>query len=310
MKLLILTLFTFFSLSTWAENLSVACTDFVGKSKMIRGCGVVGFNFEIISKEIAKKIGPDFTQLRLIGWDEKSNSAFLAASKKTLLEKICYSDLDSIIRINIKTNSIEQLWDTKAQINDVLDNMNTMTVLKHSMVKNSSEAHNCDPLLFINKVSRVGSNLGSRYNALLNENNNILIPGIGHSTIYFFSSDFKKLLGSFFITEPQNLLIDAIVSEKGTIFALLRDMPKQQICVVEFELESGNMIKKKCAPKNLELTYLSRGKHPYIFTREFQKGEKIISIKDWFAGVYKFYDFKPNAFYPQYFFPHMQIESE
>jgi hypothetical protein len=225
-----------------------------------------------------------------------------------LIEKICYSDLDRIFKINLKTKTIEQLWDTQSQITDVLDNMNSMTVLKHSMVNSATEAHNCDPLLFINKVRQVGTNLGSRYNSLLNENNHILIPGVGHPTIYFFSSDLKKLLGSFFITEPQNILIDAVVSEKGMIIALLRDMPKQLVCIWEFDVESGAMIRKKCAPKNIELISLLNGKTPFVLKRESNNGERIISIKDWFAGDNKIFDFKPKAFYPQYFFPHMKIE--
>jgi hypothetical protein len=310
MKLLILFVALIFSTLAVADGPNVLCTDFVGKSKKITGCSVTDLNFDAVSKDITKKFGAGFSSPRLIGWDDKKSDVFIAVSKRTLIEKICNTDLDKIFKINLKTKVIDLLWDTQDQIGDVLDNINTMTVLKHSMVRNESETHNCDPLMFINSVSRIGSNMGSNYNKLLNENNYLLVPGIGHPTVYFFSSDLKKLIGSFFIYEPYHILIDAGISRRGTLYALLRDIPKQLLCIEEFDIESGSVIRKKCAPKNIELTYLIKGNASFILIREFKVGEKIISVQDWFAGKNVYYDFKPKAFFPQYYFPHMLIESD
>ena len=76
MKLLILSLCLLFSNLSQSEELGVLCTDFVGKTKNVTGCGIVGVNFNEILTDISKKFGAGFSQLRLIGWGEKSNEAF------------------------------------------------------------------------------------------------------------------------------------------------------------------------------------------------------------------------------------------
>ena len=310
MKKIIFSCLCLFSSILCSAETSSLCTDFINKSKNITACGPENLKLDKMINDISQKYGAGFSQLRVIGRDDKNGDVFLAASQKTLLEKICYFDLDKIFKFNLKKNSYDLLWDTRAQLSQVLDHINSMTVVKHSVVKSAEDIHSCDPLLFVNKVSQIGKNLGSRFNPLLDENNYILIPGIGHPTVYFFSSDLKKLIGSFFIPEEHHILMDAIISEKGTLFAILRDLSKQLTCIAELDLESGATLRKKCAPKNTELTYLSRGKDPYVFMREFQKGEHLLSLKDWLSGENHLYRFSPKVYLPNYFFPHMKIQQE
>lgn len=309
-KIIFFFLLIIFTRKGFTEESSVLCTDFIGKTKNVKACGVAELNFDNLLKDIVKKYGTGFSQLRLVGWDDKASEAFLAVSKKTLIENICYVDLDKMLKFNLNSKKMELIWDSKQEILGVLDNINTMTVLKHSMVRDNSESHNCDPLMFVNKVHRIGKTLGNKYNSLLNEDNFLVVPGIGHPSVFFFSPNFKKLMGSFFIAEKQTILRDATVSEKGTLLAIVRDMAQQKTCVAEYDLESGEPIRKKCSPPNIELTYLISGQEPYLFIREFKKGETIISLKDWFLNENKTYVFKPKAYYPSYFFPTMKIQKE
>ena len=310
MKKIIFSCLCLFSCLLSATETSSICTDFTNKNESISACGPGNLKLDIMLNDISKKYGAGFSQLRIIGWDDKNGDVFLAASQKTLLEKVCYFNLDKIFKYNLKKNSYDLLWDTRAQLSEVLDHINSMTVVKHSVVKSAEDIHSCDPLLFVNKVSQIGKNLGSRFNPLIDEKNYILIPGIGHPTVYFFSSDLKKLIGSFFIPEEYHILMDAVISKRGTLYSILRDMPKQLTCIAEFDLESGATLRKKCAPKNMELIYLTRGINSYVLTREFQKAEHLISIKDWFSGESHFYRFMPKGYLPNYFFPHMKIQQE
>jgi hypothetical protein len=309
-KIIFFFLLISFTFKVFCEESSVLCTDFIGKTKNVKACGVAELNFDNLLKDIIKKYGTGFSQLRLVGWDDKASEAFLAVSKNTLIENICYVNLDKILKFNLNSKKLELIWDSQQEMLDVLDNINTMTVLKHSMVSDNSESHNCDPLMFVNKVHRIGKNLGNKYNSLLNEDNFLVVPGIGHPSVFFFSPNFKKLMGSFFIADKQTILKDAIVSERGTLLAIVRDMAQQKTCVAEYDLESGEPIRKKCSPAKFELTYLIFGQEPYLFIREFQKGETIVSLKNWFLNLNYAYVFKPKAYFPIYFFPTMKIQKE
>ncbi len=250
-------------------------------------CDLKGLDLKLIDSKIKALTGVQHKDIRILYWKDL-NEIYLAASAQILEKNFCYINYDKVFKYNSITQVIKLQWDSEKHIAEIIDNVGQVMVLKHTDLRSRDYGeHNCESLFYIRAANLVGSNIGAKYSKLLAQNNFLVFTKYT-STFYFFSPDFKNLIGSYSFYDMDKNYLDVAVANNGNLYTVSRNFPTNQFCVEEHDFESSRLLAQNCThARRISYTIFKFLEDTYVFDQTLLRHMKLYPISDFFTDRYK-----------------------